>query len=192
MLWDDDDPAHACSDAPGATTEVTVVAGQLGDTHAAAAAAELVGRAPRQPTSRSGRIKLAPGATWTLPAGGRRAANRTLYFFRGTALRVGGRDDRGDARDRSCAPDADVALDERRRRRRELLLLQGRPIGEPVAQYGPFVMNTRAEIQQAFADYRRTSSAAGRGPATIRCTRATEGRFAKHAAIPDYQAVLPC
>ncbi|KAJ3051603.1 hypothetical protein HDU99_008372, partial [Rhizoclosmatium hyalinum] len=38
----------------------------------------------------------------------------------------------------------------------EILVLQGKPIDEPVVQHGPFVMNTQEEIAKAFSDYRRT------------------------------------
>ncbi len=35
-----------------------------------------------------------------------------------------------------------------------VILVSGRPLAEPIAQYGPFVMNTQAEIHQAMSDYR--------------------------------------
>ncbi len=37
-----------------------------------------------------------------------------------------------------------------------LLLLQGKPINEPLVQHGPFVVNSQSEIQEVFAEYQRT------------------------------------
>ena len=63
----------------------------------------------------------------------------------------------------------------------ELLLLQGRPIGEPVVQYGPFVMNTRSQIQQAMADYQRTQFGGWPWKSDDPVHPREEGRFARHA-----------
>ena len=94
-----------------------------------------------------------------LPAGARFAQplpaghNAFLYVYRGE-LKVGG--DTVPVRNMAIlANDADsdgvvieAATDTR------ALLIAGRPLGEPIAQYGPFVMNTEQEIYQAVADYR--------------------------------------
>jgi redox-sensitive bicupin YhaK (pirin superfamily) len=114
-----------------------------------------------------------------VPAAGNPKSLRTLYFFRGSSLRVA-----GEMLDAHAAvvvrSDADVPL-EAGPDECEILLLQGRPIGETVVQHGPFVMNTEAQIQQAMQDYQRTRFGGWPWPADDPVHAREEGRFAKHA-----------
>ena len=63
----------------------------------------------------------------------------------------------------------------------EILVLQGRPIGEPVVQHGSFVMNTREEIQRAMSDYQHTRFGGWPWPSDDPVLDKDAGRFARHA-----------
>jgi len=173
MLWDDRIPRLV---PPGGGVEVTVIAG------------ELEGLVPPSPPPHSWaerpdhdvaiwHVRLGPGARWTMPPARFADTVRTLYVFDGTALRIGATavDAGHGARVRS-----DVALDLATDGGVEVLLLQGRPIGEPVAQYGPFVMNTREEIQQSISDYRQTGFGGWPWDADDPVHGPERGRFARH------------
>jgi hypothetical protein len=62
------------------------------------------------------------------------------------------------------------------------LMLQGKPIGEPVANYGPFVMNTRSEIQQTYIDYQATRFGGWPWPSEEQVHPADKGRFARYVS----------
>jgi redox-sensitive bicupin YhaK (pirin superfamily) len=94
--------------------------------------------------------------------------NGLIYVFKGVA-RIGS-DERevreGQAALLESGDGVAIAVDADAKGPAELLLLSGKPLNEPVARYGPFVMNTREQIEQAFRDYQ--SGRFGVIPATRR------------------------
>ena len=154
MLWNHEIPRHTFLDHAGRPTEVTVVAG------------ELVGgrRAPAPPPhSWASRAEsdvgiyhaaIAPEGRWQLGPAVRAETIRTLYVFRGGSVRIGDTEVQG-GRAAVVRSDLPVTLVDTGDGA-EVLVLQGVPIGEPIVQDGPFVMNTKAEIQKAYHDYQET------------------------------------
>lgn len=177
MFWRDSIPRRTVHDAAGRATELTVIAGRYGDAVPSAPP-------PHSWASRTESqvaiwtLKLAPGARFTLPAAPA-GTNRKLYFFRGGSLKIGSFElSSGHA----ATLRADVAaLLENGADEGELLMLQGRPIGEPVVQSGPFVMNTRSEIQQAYRDFRATRFGGWPWPSDDPVHGEESARFARHA-----------
>jgi quercetin 2,3-dioxygenase len=95
-------------------------------------------------------LHLAPGAVFeeALPAG----HNAFLYVYEGEAL-VGEARQPVAKRAAGLLSDGEKVRIEAGAEGARVLLLAGKPLREPVVQYGPFVMNTREEIEQAIADY---------------------------------------
>ena len=186
MFWSQDIPRLVAKDDQGRSTEVAVIAGRLDDASAALAPPPDSWAAQAEADVAIWTIRMAPGACWTLPAAMGAGTRRSLYFFKGKSVTVGGQ-----AVNSASAIElrAGVAVnlvngDEVA----EFLLLQGRPIGEPVEQHGPFVMNTRAEIAQTIEDYRRTQFGGWPWPDSAPVHGRDPARFARH---PDGREERP-
>lgn len=186
MFWSEDIPRHTFVDAAGRATEVVVIAGDLpAPGHAGGTVARPLAPPPDSWGARlhsdlaMWTLRLEAGARWTLPAALGDGTRRKLYFFAGKEITIDGRSvPVGNAVEVRAG--ASVAL-VNGNEPAELLMLQGRPIGEPVAQYGPFVMNTEQELRQAFEDYRRTEFGGWPWPDQAPVHGDEEDRFARHA-----------
>jgi redox-sensitive bicupin YhaK (pirin superfamily) len=76
-----------------------------------------------------------------------------VYVFKGTAQVGSSSVKEGQAALLGAGDTITLGVSDTATESAEILLLSGKPIDEPVARYGPFVMNTRAEIEQAVVDY---------------------------------------
>jgi redox-sensitive bicupin YhaK (pirin superfamily) len=134
-------------------------------------------------------LRMEPGAQWTLPAATGATTRRSLYFFKGSSVSIAGQAVGDHA---AMELRADVAVDLINGDQvGEFLLLQGKPIAEPVAQHGPFVMNTQAEIAQAFDHYRRTQFGGWPWPDAAPVHGRSPARFARHPDGREERPVVP-
>lgn len=132
-------------------------------------------------------ITIQPGGKFKLPgltaARSGTLVNRVAYFIEGSALQINGE---------KISPSSSATLQAGEDAEfhnyqggevTEVLVLQGSPIGEPVAQHGPFVMNTMQEIQQAFQDYQRTQFGGWPWPQDAMVFPREKGRFALEKGV---------
>ncbi len=176
MLWSESIPITHHKDENGNNTRIEVVAGAIGTDK------------PQTPPPNSWatpaanevaiwNIKMDANATWKLPPASA-GINRTVYFYSGEQLEI-----EGQAiphyHSAEVDPTSDLTL-KNGNKEGNILILQGKPIAEPVVQHGPFVMNTRQEIQQAFTDYQQTQFGGWPWPENDP-VHGTKGRFAAHA-----------
>jgi len=152
MLWSSSIPEKEILDEQGRKIVITVRAGEV-----------LGAKAPEPPVDSWAHdannevgiwtATLEPEAVFFLPAASP-TIHRNIYVVAGKSLTVGGtllRVHQG----AELRPDQTLQI-KNGEEPAEILILQGRPIGEPIARRGPFVMNTEAEIQKAYADFRET------------------------------------
>ncbi len=176
MLWKDTIPNIPVTDEGGKTSNVILISGNAHgktvespspDSWASGIDNEVL--IMRVTTPLGARYKLAPS---------KKGVNRMLYYYQGGDATINGvKIESGNAVELDPVGELEFVNGDKES---EFLVLQGKPINEPVVQYGPFVMNTTEEIQATIADYRRTSFGGWPWPQEEQ-VHGTRSRFARYA-----------
>lgn len=177
MLWAEDIPEIDSVASNGKKSTVRLIAGRL---H---------GKESLEPSNASWakdknnhvgiyRIHMEPEASVTLQSVSN-TLNRNLYFYEGSDLQI---DDVTVPRSSrvKLAGDQEVTI-QNGSTESYLLVLEGEPIQESVAQYGPFVMNTQEEIRDAFREYQQTQFGGWPWEHSEQVNARDAGRFASHS-----------
>jgi redox-sensitive bicupin YhaK (pirin superfamily) len=177
MMWKEMISIYEANDTQGNTTSVEVIAGKLNDVQAATPPPNSWAADPTNEVA-VWNIKMKANSTWVLPKASE-GINRTLYFYEGAILKIAGETITNYSAVEVLA-NLNLTL-ETAGEEVSILVLQGKPINETVIQYGPFVMNSKEEINQAFEDYHRTQFGGWPWPKYDQVHPREKTRFAKHA-----------
>jgi len=177
MLWYEDIPLISENG-----TQIKIIAGSYNDNHAPEPAPDSWAADDKNEVAILN-IHLEAKASFSLPKS-TMGIHRTLYFYDGDFVDIHGQ---------QIVPNTGIELNAAQevkmtagKKTAHLLLLQGKPIDEPVAKYGPFVMNTDEEIQKAMQEYRITQFGGWPWPYPDNVHDREKGRFAKY---PDGKLV---
>ena len=176
MLWREDLKIEKFVDSNGKKSEITIVTGDISEE----------GPTPPPDSWASDlkkkvaiwNIKMDSYAEITIPVVDDQI-NRNIYFFKGEKILL---------EDQFIEVNKRIELNSRKittikngSKPACLLLLQGKPIGEPVVKYGPFVMNTVEEVQQAMNDFQNTQYGGWPWSRKDQVHEEKKGRFAKYS-----------
>ncbi len=175
MLWHEEIPRSVVENSQGKNATINVIAGCING----------VRSLTPNPDSWANKkenhvgiytITMDPGSHFTLPKVSS-TLNRNLYFYCGATLNIEGKEIKGKS-SLKLAGDQPITITNGKEKS-NLLVLEGEPINEPVVNYGPFVMNTYEEIQQAYRDYQNTRFGGWPWSNNYHVSPIDIGRFAK-------------
>lgn len=181
MFWNEEIPRKTFTDDAGRSTELVAIAGSVS------------GLQPPEPPPSSWAsraesdvavwtVTMEPGAEFELPAGPE-GANRVLYYFNGANCAIDGE---SIAQGNAIQVRSEAAVGfENGDALSEFVVLQGRPIDEPVVKQGPFVANTRGEIREAMLRYQETGFGGWPWDSDDPVHPRDRGRFARHVDGTD-------
>ena len=177
MIWAEEIPKFTQKDSNNHEVHVEVLVGTL-ENHAASTPPPNSWAADPANDVAIYNVQLEPNAEWTLEST-YEGVNRTIFYYEGNQLRIEGEEI---PHYHSAEVEETEALTFKNgNERSKILILQGRPINEPVVQHGPFVMNTKEEIYKAFEDYQTTQFGGWPWPRYDYVHAKELGRFAKHS-----------
>ena len=187
MLWKEDIPIIRYQDHDDLKTDVKLVTGSLGTNNGLAPTPDSWAANPNNAVCIY-TVDMEAHAKWTIPKT-IAIANRTLYYYSGNGISIG---DQLIGVNQLVELEADQEITlSNGSTSSQFLVLEGVPINEPVVQHGPFVMNTREEIQQTMREYGRTQFGGWPWPETEYVHDRDKGRFALHSnGLEEIKGVL--